>query len=136
MIVKVRKITEGPHGEGARYEDTLKMMGNEMTIVNEVLRFEPPRYISWAQVDKEGPFYTVESSYELEFLDGRTRFTLMSNNEVTGLFRLFSPLMRWYFQNKGFPSMLRQLKEILEGSSPRNRRWVYETFGLFTFTID
>jgi hypothetical protein len=78
----------------------------------------------------------VESSYELEFLDGRTRFTLMSNNEVTGLFRLFSPLMRWYFQNKGFPSMLRQLKEILEGSSPRNRRWVYETFGLFTFTID
>lgn len=113
-VLEVRKLTDGPPGEGTRYEDTVRLMGREMMTVNEVLQFEPPRYISWTQVGDEGPARTVEGSYELESRDGRTRFTLSGEYEASGLFRLLAPLIRRQLQNNTFPTFLRQLKEILE----------------------
>ena len=113
-VVEVRKLTEGPPGAGTRYEDTVPMMGREMTVVNEVLRFEPPGYISWTQVSDEGPVQTVEGSYELESVDGKTRFTLSGTYEASGLLRLLTLLIRRQLQNDTFPTFVSQLKEILE----------------------
>jgi uncharacterized protein YndB with AHSA1/START domain len=66
-IVEVRKLTEGPHGKGARYEDTAKMMGQEMKVVNEILRFEPPSLLSWTQISEEGPSTTIKGRYEVGY---------------------------------------------------------------------
>ena len=54
-VIEVRKLTDGPPGSGTRYEDTVQMMGREMTVVNEVRRFEPPSYMSWTQVSERAP---------------------------------------------------------------------------------
>ena len=116
QVVRVRKLTPGPPGSGTRYEDTVQMMGREMRTVNEVLDFEPPSIISWTQVDKGGPAYTVKGSYELEDLDGKTRFTLFGNYEAEGLWRLLVPLIRRQLQNDTYPTFLGQLKDILEGA--------------------
>lgn len=113
-VIEVRKLTDGPPGSGTRYEDTVQMMGREMTVVNEVRRFEPPSYMSWTQVSEEGPVQTVEGSYQLESLDGKTRFTLAGDYQASGLLRLLTPLIRRQLQNDTFPTFLRQLKEILE----------------------
>jgi uncharacterized protein YndB with AHSA1/START domain len=113
-IVEVRKLTEGPHGKGARYEDTAKMMGQEMKVVNEILRFEPPSLLSWTQISEEGPSTTIEGRYELESLNGQTRFTLYGEYEAKGLLKLLVPLIRRQIQNDMYPRFLGQLKEILE----------------------
>ena len=116
-IVNVRKLTEGPPGESTRYEDTAKMMGREMTIVNEILRFEPPRYLSWTQVDEGGPTKTVKGSYELKSENGGTHFTLYGEYEASGLLKLLVPLIRRQLQKSTYPRFLRQLKETLESES-------------------
>jgi uncharacterized protein YndB with AHSA1/START domain len=113
-VIEVRKLTEGPPGVGSRYEDTAKMMGRELVLVNEVQRFEPPRLISWTQVSEEGPVETIEGSYTLESLDGKTRFTLMGEYKTGGLLGLLTPVIRRQLQNKTYPKILNQLKEILE----------------------
>lgn len=113
-IVQVRKLTDGPVGSGTRYENTARQMGREMTTVNEVQRFEPPRYISWTQVGRNGPAYTVEGCYQLESLDGKTRFTLVGNYEAPGLWQLMVPFIRRKIENDIFPRFVRQLKDILE----------------------
>ena len=113
-VLEVRKLTEGPPEVGTRYEDTSQLMGRELKTVNEVTQFDPPEYISWTQVDKEGPAYTVKGSYELESLSGRTQFTLFGNYEAGGLWRMLAPLIRRRLQTDTFPTFLRQLKEILE----------------------
>ena len=87
-LLEVRKLTDGPPGVGTRYEDRVEQMGRELTLVNEVRRFEPPEYLSWTQVTKEGPVRTVEGSYRLEALDGQTRFILTTEYEAAGLWRL------------------------------------------------
>lgn len=113
-VLEVRKLTDGPPGKGTRYEDTARVMGRELKTVNEVVRFDPPGYISWTQLGEDGPAQTIEGSYELETLGQRTRFTLSGEYEASGLFRLMVPLIRRQLQNDTFPRFLRQLKEILE----------------------
>jgi uncharacterized protein YndB with AHSA1/START domain len=113
-VLEVRKLTDGPAGEGARYEDTVQMMGREMTVVNEISQLEPPSYISWSQVGEEGPAYSEKGSYELESVNGKTRFTLAGRYRATGFWRLLVPMIRRRLQNDTFPRYLRQLKEGLE----------------------
>jgi hypothetical protein len=113
-VVQVRKLTEGSPGVGTQYEDTVQLMGREMTVVNEVTRFEPPAYMAWTQADREGPTYTEEGSYALESVPGGTKFTLSGEYQASGLWRLAVPLIRRRLQNEMFPRFLRQLKETLE----------------------
>lgn len=113
-VVQVRQLTDGPPGVGTRYEDTVRMMGREMTVVNEVNGFDPPGRIAWTQAGQEGPVRTIEGSYELGPSNGGTRFTLRGTYEAGGLMKLLVPLVRGRLQNKTYPTFLRQLKEILE----------------------
>lgn len=113
-VVEVRKLTDGPPGEGTRYEDRVQMMGRELIVINEVRRFDPPRTMSWTQVGEAGPAYTEEGSYELESVDGETRFTLAADYGAVGLWRLLVPLIKRQLQKDLYPRYLRQLKEHLE----------------------
>jgi len=113
-VINVEKLSDGPPGVGTQYKDTVEMMGNEMSVVNEIIHFEPPSKLSWTQVSEQGPIETLEGSYLLEALDGKTRFTLMGTYQASGLAKLLTPLMQWQLQNKIFPRFVRQLKEILE----------------------
>jgi uncharacterized membrane protein len=114
QILEVRPLSDGPPDVGTRYEDKAQMMGREMKVVNELVRFEPPRLVAWTQVERRGPLYTVEGRYELASVDGGTRFTLSADYEAPGLWRLVAPLIRRQINTKIYPSLLGQLKSILE----------------------
>ena len=114
MVLDVNKLTDGPPKPGTRYEDQVDMMGNKMSIVNEIIEIDPPTYLSWKQVSEEGPMTTILGSYTLEPLNGKTRFTLGAEYELKGLAKLITPIMRWQVRNKIYPNLLEQLKETLE----------------------
>jgi uncharacterized protein YndB with AHSA1/START domain len=111
-VKEVRKLTDGDPGVGTQYEDTIEMMGQEMTVVNEITEFNPPNRMAWEQVSEEGPVRTVEGSYELEPVDGKTRFTLTGTYEATGLTQVISPIIRGQIDSM-FERFVEQLKEIL-----------------------
>lgn len=113
-VVAVRKLTEGPPEVGTRYEDTVALMGRKMTIVNELLSYDPPRSMSWKQVEEKGPAYAIEGRYELDALNGKTRFTLATEYGTPGLGRLLAPFIRQRLANQIYPTLLSQLKDALE----------------------
>jgi len=113
-VQAVRKLTEGRPEVGTRYEDTVELMGRKLTIVNELLSYDPPRSMSWKQVDETGPAYAIEGRYDLEALNGKTRFTLSTEYGTPGLGRLLAPFIRQRLANRVYPKLLSQLKDALE----------------------
>jgi uncharacterized protein YndB with AHSA1/START domain len=113
-VLAVRKLTEGPPKVGTRYEDTVKLMGRDMTIVNELLSYDPPRSMSWKQVEETGPAYAIKGRYDLDALNGKTQFTLSTEYGTPGLGRLVAPFIRRRLANHVYPTLLSQLKDALE----------------------
>lgn len=113
-VLAVRKLTDGPDGVGARYENTLKMPVGTSTVVNEVTVFEPPRQISWRQPEIKGPIGVVEGHNYLEPAVDGTRFTMKITYETPGLWRALQWLARWRLERTVFPTGLQQLRATLE----------------------
>lgn len=115
FVLSVRKLTNGPHDVGSRYENSVKIGFKSGTVVNELTAFNPPTRMSWTQPERHGPVSVIAGSYLLESLgETQSRFTLTNTYEPMGVFRLLAPIARHQVATKVYPQLLRQLKENIE----------------------
>lgn len=114
IVKSVRKISDRPHGEGARYQNKVSM-GREMTIINRITAFDPPHKMTWIQENPTAPVYTAEGHYLLEPVEeGRTRFTLKLTSQPVGLWRVLAPVFKLMFARGVAPSLVKKLKQNME----------------------
>jgi uncharacterized protein YndB with AHSA1/START domain len=83
----VRRQTDGPMAVGTRYESVYRFFGREETVVTELIAVEPPTRLAWRQVGT-GSLAINDGSYELQAVDGGTRFTIDGVIESRGIARL------------------------------------------------
>jgi uncharacterized protein YndB with AHSA1/START domain len=110
-VLSSRKLTDGPLGVGSRFETVNKFWGKKETVVTEIIAMDPPRLLSWKQVNK-GTFVT-DGSYRLEPANEGTRFTLTLVGEGKGLFKLLAKRFARYQDREVIPLFLQQLKEAV-----------------------
>jgi uncharacterized protein YndB with AHSA1/START domain len=112
-ILEAHKTTEGSIGVGTvwhtRFNPTMGISEGDMRVVT----FEPNR--RQVMQGDVGPMHPT-LIYELEPVDGGTRFTRHVQISVSGWMKIMSPMMRMMLpkQNKGF---LANLKLVLEERS-------------------
>jgi uncharacterized protein YndB with AHSA1/START domain len=83
----VRRQTDGPIAVGTRYESRYRFFGREETVVTELTEVSPARRLAWRQVSR-GSLAVNDGDYELDAVEGGTRFTVHGVIESHGLARL------------------------------------------------
>jgi uncharacterized protein YndB with AHSA1/START domain len=107
----VRKLSEGAFGVGTRYESVYRFFGREEAVVTELTEVVAPRRLAWRQVG-HGSLAINDGSYDLEPVDGGTRFTVTGIFASRGLARLFDPPFGAYL-NRASKRQLAQLASSL-----------------------
>jgi uncharacterized membrane protein len=109
----LRNLTPGPTGVGTRSVETLRVLGNQLETVTEVVEFVPNQKIARKTVSGATPVATLR---QYETIPSGTRFTYAVSVDVSGvlLFRLFKPAMKTWYQRKTEQQMqaLRVLLEV------------------------
>jgi uncharacterized protein YndB with AHSA1/START domain len=97
----------------SRFNTTRRFAGAERTLVQEIVRDDPPR--TWAAKGLDGPIRAT-ASITVEPLDGgaRSRVTFTLEFEGHGLGVALLPVVRRQAE-KGAPLSYRNLKQLLEG---------------------
>lgn len=114
FIASVQPLGDGGLRVGSRFENEAAAGPMSFRLVNEIIRLDPPRHMAWKDVtEKTPPLRTIEGSYNLESVNGSTRFTLALHSEASGM-----PAFLAKFFTKTFvaPKLLRQLEEGVEES--------------------
>ncbi|HJP65143.1 MAG TPA: SRPBCC family protein [Actinomycetota bacterium] len=112
-VLEARKVSEGPIGVGtvwhSKFRPSMGISEGEMRVVT----FEPNR--RQVMQGDVGPMHPT-LTYELEPVDGGTRFTRHVQISVTGWMKIMSPMIGMMLpkQNRGF---LANLKRVMEGRS-------------------
>jgi uncharacterized protein YndB with AHSA1/START domain len=119
-LVEVRPLAEGLPGVGKRYALVRKFMGRRMEAVNEYLRYETDKLVTFKTIS--GP--EVEASYLFEPVENGTRVTSRVRLQIPGVMGLFDPLIGMSLRRE-MRAALPALKALLEsrpheGSSSRN----------------
>jgi uncharacterized protein YndB with AHSA1/START domain len=119
-LVEARPLVAGPPGVGTRHAIVRHFMGRRMEAVNEYLRYEPNKLVTFKTIS--GP--KVEASYLFEAVDGGTRVTSRVQLQMPGLMGLFDPLIGMSLRRE-MRAALPALKALLEsrqheGPSARN----------------
>jgi uncharacterized protein YndB with AHSA1/START domain len=119
-LVEVRPLAEGLPGVGKRYALVRKFMGRRMEAVNEYLRYETDKLVTFKTIS--GP--EVEASYLFEPVENGTRLTSRVRLQIPGVMGLFDPLIGMNLRRE-MRAALPALKALLEsrpreGSSSRN----------------
>jgi uncharacterized protein YndB with AHSA1/START domain len=119
-LVEVRPLAAGLPGVGKRYALVRNFMGRRMEAVNEYLRYETDRLVTFKTIS--GP--EVEASYLFEPVENGTRVTSRVQLQISGLMGLFDPLIGMSLRRE-MRAALPALKALLEsrphdGSSSRN----------------
>lgn len=117
-VQKVTALTDGSIGVGSRFENQLRGGGRTWTVINEMTRVDPPRQLTWRQVNKDGPTTTIEGNYLLEAVDGAVDFTLHGVSETNGFGSGPAWLNRWILSKKVYPRFLENLRQALDPQSP------------------
>ncbi len=114
LVQEVRKETQGPLEEGARFTTVAKFLGRRFETPFEVSVHEPPR----RHTDRStgGPFPQEYTHIFEEVAEGRTRLTQVSEGEPGGFFRLAGPLLEMAGRRQ-FRADLETLKDLLEAGS-------------------
>jgi uncharacterized protein YndB with AHSA1/START domain len=107
----VRPLSDGPLEVGSRYESLYRFFGRDELVVTALTELEPPRRMAWRQVGT-GSLAINDGRYELEPVDGGTRFTVLGTIESPGWRRLFDPPFVRYL-NRAARQQHRQLAEAL-----------------------
>jgi hypothetical protein len=97
-VVAAENVTEGPVGPGSRFQVTVRFAATNLSLVYEIVEFEPPN-----RLVLEGGNESFRSIDEISFVprgDG-TRVTYEARIELTGLRRLADPLLGLAFQRIG-----------------------------------
>ena len=110
----VRQITDGPVGVGTRYESTYRFFGRDETVTTELTELAPPTRMAWRQVGA-GSLAINDGHYDLEPVEGGTRFTVTGTIGAPGWRRLIVPGFAWYL-NRAAVQQHRQLVAMLARS--------------------
>jgi len=122
FVPSVTKLTGGDIDIGSRFENKIRGGGRTWTVINEMTRVEPPRRLTWTQVNQDGPTATIEGNYLLEPADGGTEFTLHTVLETTSWGSGPAWLNRWILTKKVYPTFLRELRNAVGADVPAIQR--------------
>lgn len=109
-LLEVEQMSEGPMGVGTTFRGANKTLGQKMEWTSEITEYKPNR--KWGQKIISKDWSTVES-LTFEPVEGGTKFTLFSQLETGGFFRLIAPITARMMQ-KQIEGNLAKLKDILE----------------------
>jgi uncharacterized protein YndB with AHSA1/START domain len=109
-VSEAEQLTDGPLGVGTRIRAGGKALGRPIGIVIEVTELEPGARFGYRPVS--GPLRT-HNVYTFESEAGGTLVTLTDDIELSGIFRLFEPLMSRMVRRQ-YEANLGRLKAILE----------------------
>ena len=112
-LLKVEKMSKGPMGVGTTFRGANQAMGRRMEWISEVTEYKPSR--KWGQ-NISSKSWSTEESLIFEPVEGGTRFTLISKLEISGFFRLMTPIVVRMMQKK-IEGNLANLKDILEAQA-------------------
>ena len=109
-VVDVGRGAEAPVEVGLEIEETYKFLGVRLPTTLKVTEHEPPRRSAIEVSD--GPI-PARGSYQLEPVDGATRFTMTMDTDAHGFFKLAEPVFA-RMARRDFAASLGNLKDILE----------------------
>lgn len=110
-LTSVRKLTDDPVGPGTQVERVAAFLGREMTYVNEIVEYEPPRRLAMRSVKAPFPMTVL---YEFEPAPEGTRARITTEGDASGFYRLATPLLSRMVA-RGVRRDLAELKALLEG---------------------
>lgn len=111
-VRSVRQLSDGPLGIGSRYETVYRFFGRLERVIVEVTEFDAPRRMAWRQVDSETVASNV-GSYDLEAVDGGTRFTVTGTFTSRGWRRMIDVPFAWYLRHGPVQRQHAQLAKAL-----------------------
>lgn len=112
-VRSVRQLTDGPLAVGSRYETVYRFFGQIQPVIVEVTELDPPRRMAWRQVESDTIVSNV-GSYELEPVDGGTRFTVTGTFASRGWRRLIDGPFARYLRTGPVQRQHAQLAEALD----------------------
>ena len=83
----VRRLSDGVVGVGTRYESVYRFFGRDDVVVVELTEITAPQRLAWRQVGV-GSLAINDGRYDLETIDGGTRFSVSGVIQSRGLSRL------------------------------------------------
>ena len=109
-LLQAEQTSDGPINVGTTFRGTNQALGQRMEWTSEVTDYTPSK--SWGQkIVSKG--WSTEESLTFERFEGTTEFTLASELEMDGFFKLFAPFVARKMQ-KQIEKNLVKLKDILE----------------------
>lgn len=112
-VRSVERLSDGPLGIGSRYETVYRFFGRLEPVIVEVTELDPPRRMAWRQVDSDTVASNV-GSYDLEAVEGRTRFSVTGTFTSRGWRRLIDAPFAWYLRHGPVQRQHAQLAAALE----------------------
>ena len=118
-VHSVRRLSDGPLGIGSRYETVYRFLGRLERVIVEVTELDAPRRMVWRQVDSETIVSNV-GSYDLEAVDGGTRFTVIGTFTSRGWRRILDAPFAWYLRHGPVRRQHAQLAAALGATRPND----------------
>jgi uncharacterized protein YndB with AHSA1/START domain len=112
----VRQLTPGPFAVGTQYESRYRFFGRDETVVTELIEIVPGQRLAWCQVG-DGSLAVNDGRYDLEAVDGRTRFTVSGTIEGHGVRRIIDAPFAAYL-NRAARQQHAQLVAALRDREP------------------
>jgi uncharacterized protein YndB with AHSA1/START domain len=116
-VRSVRKLSDEPLGVGTRYETVYRFFGRLEVVTVEITELERPGRMAWKQVDSDTVVSNV-GSYDLEPVDGGTRFTVTGTFTSRGWRRLIDAPFAWYLRHGPVQRQHAQLAAALAARRP------------------
>jgi len=118
-VISVRKLTDGPTAIGTRYETVYRFFGQRQVVIVEITALDAPRRMAWRQVGERTIAFN-EGSYQLEPIDGETRFTVTGTFQSRGWRRLIDAPFAWYLRHGPVQTQHAQLAKALSSGDALN----------------
>ncbi|HYN69724.1 MAG TPA: SRPBCC family protein [Candidatus Eisenbacteria bacterium] len=119
-VRSVRRLTDGPLDIGTRYSTVYRFFGRLEDVIVEITELDPPRRMAWRQVDSDTVVSNV-GSYDLESIEGGTRFTVTGTFVSRGWRRLIDAPFAWYLRHGLVQRQHAQLRAALERADRSTR---------------
>ncbi len=112
VVIGTKRIATGPVTTGETFQHTVKFLGKTFDVTFEVVEIDPPKRYCVRNVG--GPV-TFFGTYELEPVNGHTRFTHTLEGDTGNLFR-FGGSMVERTMKRVYAADLATLDDVLEES--------------------
>jgi uncharacterized protein YndB with AHSA1/START domain len=110
-VIEVGRGADQPVAVGLEIEETVQFYGVRIPTTLTITEHDPPRR---SAIDARGPAGVGGSgSYYLEPVDGLTRFTMSTDTDAHGFFKLAEPLFA-RMARRDLASSAEHLKDLLE----------------------